>query len=116
MMIYQSILTASTLLLMILTLSFYLSKKSTLDLNKASAFQCGFSNFSSPRLSFSIHFFMIAIIFLMFDIELALMLPMFISMKMMNSLSWFISSWLITGIIMYGLYHEWMNGVIEWSM
>nr|QBZ38205.1 NADH dehydrogenase subunit 3 [Mahmutkashgaria sulcatus] len=116
MKIYQSILISLTLLTLIMVVSFNLSKKSTLDLNKTSPFECGFSNFSSPRMSFSIHFFMIAIIFLMFDIELVLMLPMFISMKMMNSISWFLSSLTISMIITYGLYHEWMNGVIEWSM
>nr|YP_009987563.1 NADH dehydrogenase subunit 3 [Perkinsiella saccharicida]QBZ38036.1 NADH dehydrogenase subunit 3 [Perkinsiella saccharicida] len=116
MKIYQTILISMILLMLLMILSFWLSKKSILDINKTSPFECGFSNFSSPRLSFSIHFFMIAIIFLMFDIELVLMLPMFISMKMLNSISWFFSSWMISSIIMYGLYHEWMNGVIEWSM
>nr|YP_009468946.1 NADH dehydrogenase subunit 3 [Changeondelphax velitchkovskyi]AVC55492.1 NADH dehydrogenase subunit 3 [Changeondelphax velitchkovskyi] len=115
MKIYQSILTASFLLIMLMSTSFLLSKKSILDLNKSSPFECGFSNFSSTRLSFSIHFFMIAILFLMFDIEIAIMLPMFISWKLMKIKEWFLMSILITSIILYGLYHEWMNGVMEWS-
>nr|QBZ38101.1 NADH dehydrogenase subunit 3 [Cemus sauteri] len=116
MKIYQTIMISLLMLNLLMSLSFYLSKKSILDMNKTSPFECGFSNFTSPRMSFSIHFFMIAIIFLMFDIELALMLPMFISIKMMNLTSWFLASWLISLIITYGLYHEWTNGVIEWSM
>nr|YP_009468959.1 NADH dehydrogenase subunit 3 [Peregrinus maidis]AVC55505.1 NADH dehydrogenase subunit 3 [Peregrinus maidis] len=116
MKMIMSILISFILVSFLMITSFLISKKSYLDLNKASPFECGFSNFSSPRLSFSIHFFMIAIIFLMFDIELALMLPMFISMKLMNSIVWFSSSWMVSSIITYGLFHEWMNGVIEWSM
>nr|YP_009987524.1 NADH dehydrogenase subunit 3 [Chloriona tateyamana]QBZ37984.1 NADH dehydrogenase subunit 3 [Chloriona tateyamana] len=115
MKMFQSLTTASVMLMALMMISFLLSKKSILDINKTSPFECGFSNFSSSRLYLSIHFFMIAVIFLMFDIEIAIMLPMFISNKLMNMNQWFNSSILITLIITYGLYHEWLNGVIEWS-
>nr|QBZ38179.1 NADH dehydrogenase subunit 3 [Sogata hakonensis] len=115
MKIIWSILLTLIILIIMMISSFLMSKKSILDINKTTQFECGFSKFSSPRLSFSVHFFFIAIIFLMFDIELAIMLPMTISMKMMNLNQWIFSSYLITMIITYGLYHEWINGAIEWS-
>nr|YP_009987498.1 NADH dehydrogenase subunit 3 [Bambusiphaga furca]QBZ37958.1 NADH dehydrogenase subunit 3 [Bambusiphaga furca] len=115
MNMYKSILISMILLFTLMSVSFLISKKSTLDLNKTSPFECGFSKFTSPRLSFSIQFFMIAIIFLMFDVELTLILPFISSFKMMNLYQWMKYSLMITTIILYGLYHEWMNGIIEWS-
>nr|YP_009987511.1 NADH dehydrogenase subunit 3 [Bambusiphaga taibaishana]QBZ37971.1 NADH dehydrogenase subunit 3 [Bambusiphaga taibaishana] len=115
MNMYKSILTSTILLIMMMTLSFLMSKKSNIDLNKSSPFECGFSKMSSPRMSFSIQFFMIAIVFLMFDVEIILILPLISSFKLINLNQWFKSSLIITIIILYGLIHEWLNGVIEWS-
>nr|QBZ38062.1 NADH dehydrogenase subunit 3 [Bambusiphaga citricolorata] len=115
MNMYKSILMSMLILTTLMTTSFLISKKSILDLNKTSPFECGFSKMLSPRLSFSIQFFMIAIIFLMFDVELTLILPFITSFKMMNLHQWFKSGLLIISTISYGLFHEWMNGVIEWS-
>nr|YP_009629404.1 NADH dehydrogenase subunit 3 [Saccharosydne procerus]AVV32040.1 NADH dehydrogenase subunit 3 [Saccharosydne procerus] len=115
MKIYQSMILTSLILTMLILISFLISKKSILDLNKTSSFECGFMKMNSSRKSFSIHFFMIAIIFLMFDVELTLILPMISSMKMMKIKQWLKSSMIILMLISYGLYHEWYNGVIEWS-
>ncbi|YP_008238913.1 NADH dehydrogenase subunit 3 (mitochondrion) [Nilaparvata lugens] len=115
MKMFMSLLMIMFLLILLMSTSFLISKKSIMDINKSSPFECGFSNFSSSRISFSIHFFMIAIIFIMFDIEMAIMLPIFISMKLMTVKKWFTLSMLICMLILYGLYHEWMNGIIEWS-
>nr|QBZ38075.1 NADH dehydrogenase subunit 3 [Bambusiphaga luodianensis] len=115
MNMYKSILVSMMILIIMMTLSFLISKKSTLDLNKTSPFECGFSKILSPRMSFSIQFFMIAIIFLMFDVELTLILPFITSFKMMKFSQWFFSGLLIILMILYGLVHEWMNGIIEWS-
>nr|QBZ38166.1 NADH dehydrogenase subunit 3 [Purohita sinica] len=111
----ESILISTFMLFILMSLSFLMSKKSILDMNKSSPFECGFSKMSSPRLSFSIQFFMIAILFLMFDIELTLILPIVSSMKLLKLNQWFISSSVIVVLIIYGLLHEWINGVIEWS-
>nr|YP_010118110.1 NADH dehydrogenase subunit 3 [Sogatella kolophon]QPN54204.1 NADH dehydrogenase subunit 3 [Sogatella kolophon] len=115
MKLYMSIISGFLLLSMLASISFLISKKSNLDINKTSPFECGFSNFNSSRMSFSIHFFMVAIIFLMFDIEVAIMLPMFISLKFMKVYQWMMTSLTIVTLITYGLYHEWINGVIEWA-
>nr|YP_009987576.1 NADH dehydrogenase subunit 3 [Tropidocephala brunnipennis]QBZ38049.1 NADH dehydrogenase subunit 3 [Tropidocephala brunnipennis] len=115
MNLWKSITFSMIILMMLSTFSFLISKKSTLDINKSSPFECGFMKMSSPRISFSIQFFMIAIIFLMFDIELTLILPMISSFKMIKLTHWLISSLTILTLIIYGLMHEWMNGVIEWS-
>nr|WOW98989.1 NADH dehydrogenase subunit 3 [Cixiini sp.] len=107
-----------SLMLLILTLSmviYLMSKKSKMDREKSSPFECGFSAMSSARIPFSIHFFLIAMIFLMFDVEITLMLPISYSSKFLNLKEWFLSSMTILILVLYGLYHEWMNGMLEWS-
>nr|AWX92098.1 NADH dehydrogenase subunit 3 [Ugyops sp. APL-2018] len=115
MKMMSTFLTIMMIMLMMTLMTFLMSKKSIMDREKSSQFECGFSSMSSPRMSFSIHFFMIAIIFLIFDIEMTLILPIVYSAKMMNMKEWFMSSTMIITLITYGLYHEWMNGIIEWS-
>nr|YP_009114155.1 NADH dehydrogenase subunit 3 [Callerebia suroia]YP_009114168.1 NADH dehydrogenase subunit 3 [Elymnias hypermnestra]AHH92951.1 NADH dehydrogenase subunit 3 [Callerebia suroia]AHH92957.1 NADH dehydrogenase subunit 3 [Elymnias hypermnestra] len=95
-------------------LSFLISKKSYLDREKCSPFECGFDPKCLPRIPFSLHFFLITMIFLIFDIEIALILPMIISFKMTNFILWWkISSFFII-ILLIGLYHEWNQNMLNW--
>nr|WGO58009.1 NADH dehydrogenase subunit 3 [Rhabdoblatta densimaculata] len=99
----------------IMTLATILSKKSIEDREKCSPFECGFDPKSSARLPFSLRFFLIAVIFLIFDVEIALLLPMTIIMMSSNMMSWFIISTLFLIILLIGLYHEWNQGSLEWA-
>nr|QDI93848.1 NADH dehydrogenase subunit 3 [Tuxedo elongatus] len=92
-----------------------ISKKPHLSREKMSPFECGFDPKSSSRIPFSSQFFLIAVLFLIFDIEIVIILPMIISLKTSNMTSWFITSSMFILILILGLYHEWKNGILEWS-
>jgi NADH-ubiquinone oxidoreductase chain 3 len=65
-------------------LSSILAFKTTNNREKPSPFECGFNPFNSSRIPFSIRFFLIAIIFLIFDVEIALILPIIITLSSSN--------------------------------
>nr|ALO71023.1 NADH deshydrogenase subunit 3 [Pselaphinae sp. 5 EF-2015] len=99
--------------LILMFLASILSMKSFLDRNKSSPFECGFDPFKSPRLPFSLHFFLIAMIFLIFDIEISLLIPL-IYLVNMNSMSYFIIMMIFFIILLLGLYYEWHQGALNW--
>nr|YP_009019972.1 NADH dehydrogenase subunit 3 [Megaselia scalaris]AHJ91463.1 NADH dehydrogenase subunit 3 [Megaselia scalaris] len=92
-----------------------LSKKTILDREKCSPFECGFDPKSSSRLPFSLHFFLIAIIFLIFDVEIALILPMILVLNFSNITVWLLTSAFFIFILLLGLYHEWNQGALNWT-
>nr|YP_010946940.1 NADH dehydrogenase subunit 3 [Sigmella digitalis]WGO57697.1 NADH dehydrogenase subunit 3 [Sigmella digitalis] len=112
------IMTTMTIILssIIMILATLLSKKSIEDREKSSPFECGFDPMSSARLPFSLRFFLIAMIFLIFDVEIALLLPMTIIMTSSNIKTWIIISTIFLLILLLGLFHEWSQGSIEWAI
>nr|WKU83802.1 NADH dehydrogenase subunit 3 [Betasyrphus sp. n. AU1] len=114
-----SILLISLILMMlsiiVMMLATILSKKTYSDREKSSPFECGFDPMSSSRLPFSLKFFLITIIFLIFDVEIALILPMIIILKLSNLYMWSITSIIFILILLLGLYHEWNQGMLNWS-
>nr|YP_010545625.1 NADH dehydrogenase subunit 3 [Tabanus pleskei]UYG48382.1 NADH dehydrogenase subunit 3 [Tabanus pleskei] len=101
--------------MIVMMLATILSKKSLIDREKASPFECGFDPMSSSRLPFSLQFFLIAIIFLIFDVEIALILPMIMIIKFSNLMIWSFTSIFFIIILLLGLYHEWNQGALEWT-
>nr|AQP30359.1 NADH dehydrogenase subunit 3 [Nasutitermes sp. SC TB-2017]URH16807.1 NADH dehydrogenase subunit 3 [Nasutitermes corniger] len=99
----------------IMILATLISKKINEDREKSSPFECGFDPKNSARLPFSSRFFLIAVIFMIFDVEIALLLPMPITMLTSNMKSWLIVSSVFLLILIIGLYHEWNQGSLEWS-
>nr|YP_007627063.1 NADH dehydrogenase subunit 3 [Tanaocerus koebelei]AGC22379.1 NADH dehydrogenase subunit 3 [Tanaocerus koebelei] len=92
-----------------------LSKKMMNDREKSSPFECGFDPKSSARMPFSLQFFLIAVIFLIFDIEIALILPIIIIFKSSNMIIWTMTSMMFIIILLTGLYHEWNQGALKWA-
>nr|UHA56209.1 NADH dehydrogenase subunit 3 [Trigonodes hyppasia] len=95
-------------------LSIILSKKSFMDREKSSPFECGFDPKSSARIPFSLHFFLITVIFLIFDVEIALIFPIIPLFKMVNFMLWTKISFFFLIILIIGLYHEWNQNMLNW--
>nr|YP_004021423.1 NADH dehydrogenase subunit 3 [Heteropteryx dilatata]BAJ24549.1 NADH dehydrogenase subunit 3 [Heteropteryx dilatata] len=99
----------------IMMLNIILSKKTITDREKSSPFECGFDPKSSSRMPFSLKFFLIAAIFLIFDIEIALLLPMMPTMMMTKMYYWMETTTIFILILIMGLYHEWNQGALNWA-
>nr|UXD79083.1 NADH dehydrogenase subunit 3 [Stolotermes victoriensis] len=106
---------AASLSTMIMMLTTMLSKKNIEDREKSSPFECGFDPKSSARLPFSLRFFLIAVIFLIFDVEIVLILPAASMIESSNLTSWIMVSSMFLMILIVGLYHEWHQGSLEWA-
>nr|YP_010292382.1 NADH dehydrogenase subunit 3 [Vegetia grimmia]ULO26146.1 NADH dehydrogenase subunit 3 [Vegetia grimmia] len=96
-------------------ISMILSKKSFLDREKCSPFECGFDPKSSARIPFSLHFFLITIIFLIFDVEIALIFPIIYLFKVVNFFLWLKTSFFFIIILLLGIYHEWNQNMLTWT-
>nr|UPX88453.1 NADH dehydrogenase subunit 3 [Oreodytes sanmarkii] len=99
-----------------MSLASLLSKKTFMDREKNSPFECGFDPIDSARLPFSIQFFLIAVIFLIFDVEIALLLPMIMIYKISNIKLLLVTSFFFIFILLIGLYHEWFQGALNWKL
>nr|YP_010326901.1 NADH dehydrogenase subunit 3 [Eligma narcissus]UNP54151.1 NADH dehydrogenase subunit 3 [Eligma narcissus] len=99
----------------VMFLSTILSKKSFMDREKNSPFECGFDPKSSARIPFSLHFFLITIIFLIFDVEIALIFPIIPLFKMVNFIIWSKISFFFIILLLMGLYHEWNQNMLNWT-
>jgi len=103
------------LALILILINSTICKKAIQEREKPSPFECGFDPKSPRRLPFSLRFFLIAVIFLIFDVEITLILPvpviMFLSHPALlrRIISFFIA------ILILGLYHEWNQGALEWK-
>nr|AAY18847.1 NADH dehydrogenase subunit 3 [Chloroceryle americana] len=96
------------------TLNFWLAQ-TTPDSEKLSPYECGFDPLGSARLPFSIRFFLVAILFLLFDLEIALLLPLPWATQLhspMNTLAWTST---ILMLLTLGLIYEWLQGGLEWA-
>nr|YP_010564311.1 NADH dehydrogenase subunit 3 [Idaea salutaria]UYX62321.1 NADH dehydrogenase subunit 3 [Orthopygia glaucinalis]UYX62334.1 NADH dehydrogenase subunit 3 [Idaea salutaria] len=96
-------------------LSIILSKKSYMDREKCSPFECGFDPESFARIPFSLHFFLITVIFLIFDVEIALIFPIIPLFKMTNFFIWFKMCFFFMFVLLLGLYHEWNQNMLNWT-
>nr|YP_097044.1 NADH dehydrogenase subunit 3 [Ensatina eschscholtzii]AAU20481.1 NADH dehydrogenase subunit 3 [Ensatina eschscholtzii] len=108
-MLFITLITSSILIM----IGFWLPVN-TPDVEKLSPYECGFDPLGTARLPFSIRFFLIAILFLLFDLEIALLLPTPWATQMTPE-SMFIWSTIILLLLTLGLVYEWIMGGLEWA-
>nr|VFU78772.1 NADH dehydrogenase subunit 3 [Proasellus cantabricus] len=97
-------------------LSVLISEKIYFDREKASPFECGFNPMSTSRLPFSLRFFIIAVVFLVFDVEIVLLLPLTSTWDMSNMNFWLLSYLVFIVILLLGTLYEWSYGALSWKM
>nr|QVL29050.1 NADH dehydrogenase subunit 3 [Tripetaloceroides tonkinensis] len=110
-----TISTISAITMATMMMSTMLSKKTITDQQKSSPFECGFNPQSKGRLPFSIQFFFISMLFLIFDIEITLIIPLIPIMTSSSLLIWWTSSAMFMMILLSGLYYEWNLGALKWA-
>lgn len=113
-LILTIILIASALSLLLITVSFWLPQLNP-DYEKLSPYECGFDPLGSARLPFSLRFFLVAILFILFDLEIALLLPLPWSIQLDNPLTTFILATSVLTLLTLGLIYEWLQGGLEWA-
>nr|O21592.1 RecName: Full=NADH-ubiquinone oxidoreductase chain 3; AltName: Full=NADH dehydrogenase subunit 3 [Reithrodontomys fulvescens]AAB87232.1 NADH dehydrogenase subunit 3 [Reithrodontomys fulvescens] len=82
---------------------------------KANPYECGFDPMSSARLPFSMKFFLVAITFLLFDLEIALLLPLPWAIQIPNIKITMLTAFILVTVLALGLAYEWMQKGLEWT-
>ena len=84
------------------------------DPEKVSAYECGFDAFDDARMKFDVRFYLVAILFIIFDLEVAFLFPWVVAFK---TVGWFglISVMIFLGVLTVGFVYEWKKGALEWD-
>jgi NADH-quinone oxidoreductase subunit A len=84
------------------------------DPEKLSAYECGFNAFDDARMKFDVRFYLVAILFIIFDLEVAFLFPWAVAF---GSVGWegFLSMMVFLGILTVGFAYEWKKGALEWE-
>lgn len=84
------------------------------DAEKLSSYECGFTPFSDARGQFDVRFYLVAILFIIFDLEIAFLFPWAISLGNIGMLG-FWSMMAFLGVLTVGFIYEWKKGALEWE-
>nr|YP_010959167.1 NADH dehydrogenase subunit 3 [Urolophus aurantiacus]WND64994.1 NADH dehydrogenase subunit 3 [Urolophus aurantiacus] len=85
------------------------------DTEKMSPYECGFDPLGTARLPFSLRFFLVAILFLLFDLEIALLLPLPWGDQLPSPLMASLWTTVILLLLTLGLVYEWLQGGLDWA-
>nr|QHB77792.1 NADH dehydrogenase subunit 3 [Hylomyscus walterverheyeni] len=114
MNLFVIVLINSLLSLTLVSIAFWLPQMN-LYTEKANPYECGFDPTSSARLPFSMKFFLVAITFLLFDLEIALLLPLPWAIQSTSITTTTITAFILISILSLGLCYEWMQKGLEWT-
>ena len=84
------------------------------DTEKVSAYECGFNAFDDARMKFDVRFYLVAILFIIFDLEIAFLFPWAISLGGIG-VTGFWSMMFFLGVLTIGFIYEWKKGALEWE-
>lgn len=104
----------SILIVFILLLVSYIVSPKNINVEKLSAYECGFEPFDESRKSFDIQFYIVGVLFLIFDIEIAFLFPWAVSLSSIG-LFGFWTMMTFYFLINIGFIYEWQRGALDWS-
>jgi NADH-quinone oxidoreductase subunit A len=84
------------------------------DAEKLSPYECGFEAFEDARMKFDVRYYLIAILFILFDLEIAFLFPWAVVLREIGFFG-FLSMMVFLGILVVGFVYEWMKGALEWE-
>jgi len=84
------------------------------DPEKLSAYECGFNAFDDARMKFDVRFYLVSILFIIFDLEVAFLFPWAISFKEVGVFGFF-SMMIFLAVLTIGFVYEWKKGALEWD-
>ncbi|KAB2846070.1 MAG: NADH-quinone oxidoreductase subunit A [Hyphomicrobiaceae bacterium] len=84
------------------------------DTEKLSAYECGFNAFDDARMKFDVRFYLVSILFIIFDLEVAFLFPWAITLKDVGSFG-FWAMMVFLGVLTIGFIYEWKKGALEWD-
>ncbi|KAF0102033.1 MAG: NADH-quinone oxidoreductase subunit A [bacterium] len=84
------------------------------DAEKGSPYECGFEAFEDARMKFDVRFYLVAILFILFDLEIAFLFPWAVVLEDIG-LFGFLSMMVFLGILVVGFIYEWMKGALDWE-
>nr|ABS29750.1 NADH dehydrogenase subunit 3 [Hylarana nigrovittata]AVP82251.1 NADH dehydrogenase subunit 3 [Sylvirana mortenseni]AVP82255.1 NADH dehydrogenase subunit 3 [Sylvirana mortenseni]AVP82257.1 NADH dehydrogenase subunit 3 [Sylvirana mortenseni]AVP82261.1 NADH dehydrogenase subunit 3 [Sylvirana mortenseni] len=105
---------ATTISVVLALVSFWLPLTSP-DTEKTSPYECGFDPLGSARLPYSMRFFLVAILFLLFDLEIALLLPSPWAIQLPDPILTIFWASIIIILLTLGFLYEWLQGGLEWA-
>nr|YP_011003686.1 NADH dehydrogenase subunit 3 [Neocentropogon trimaculatus]WPS66114.1 NADH dehydrogenase subunit 3 [Neocentropogon trimaculatus] len=115
MNLITSVVIITILLSVVLALVSFWLPQMTPDHEKLSPYECGFDPLGSARLPFSMRFFLVAILFLLFDLEIALLLPLPWGDQLDSPVTTFLWATAVLALLTLGLIYEWAQGGLEWA-
>jgi NADH-quinone oxidoreductase subunit A len=84
------------------------------DPEKLSPYECGFEAFEDARMKFDVRYYLVAILFILFDLEIAFLFPWAVALNDIG-VAGFVAMMLFLGILVVGFVYEWMKGALEWE-
>jgi NADH-quinone oxidoreductase subunit A len=99
--------------LVLLTMAFLVAYKQP-DPEKLSAYECGFNAFDDARMKFDVRFYLVAILFIIFDLEVSFLFPWAVAYGQLGVYG-FVSMMLFLAVLTIGFMYEWKKGALEWD-
>ena len=97
-------------------LNFIFGYRATLqgDKEKLSPYECGFDPFENARIKYNVHFFLVGLLYLLFDLEIIFLLPWVFAAGLLQSFTSFLVVLTFIGLLVLGFWYEWVKHALDW--